>query len=484
MGAKIGNLDELTSILTKKENRDEGVLVFSKQFKIGQLLKPFSEVKKQGYSFMLILVALILSRFGGLSIYAAQKTGNLQMDDNTIYRLMNNQLIDWKAILLSFAKQFLKCVSSKGEEDTQSVKCFVVDDSDIEKSGKTFEGISKIFSHKDHRYLFGFKLLLLCYWDGKSLIPCALSLHRENKKNDYGLNKKQQKRLFTKKRKDEGYFRERYDELDQDKMNTALEMLKRCIKHNILGKYVLMDSWFITDFMLTEIRKIRKGILHVVGMCKVDSRQFEVNGRNRNSKTLIKMNENNSTKVHSCLKYKSRYFVVVANYKGTPVKLFYIKYKRATKWTLLLTTDLSLSFVKAMELYQIRWSIEVLFKECKQYLRLGKSQNTDFCGQIADATLTMITYTILSLNKRFQAYETLGALFRHTQKEMLEKTLCERIEMVILKILSDLLEILSIDVEETLRQLMSSDKATREIIVVLNTINQLDNSNEKINYAA
>jgi len=45
-----------------------------------------------------------------------------------------------------------------------------------------------------------------------------------------------------------------------------------------------------------------------------------------------------------------------------------------------------------MELYQIRWSIEVLFKESKQYLRLGKSQNTDFCGQIADASLTMITY--------------------------------------------------------------------------------------------
>ena len=39
------------------------------------------------------------------------------------------------------------------------------------------------------------------------------------------------------------------------------------------------------------------------------------------------------------------------------------------------------------ELYQIRWSIEVLNKECKQYLRLGKSQNTDFYGQIADASL-------------------------------------------------------------------------------------------------
>ena len=128
MSAKIGIKNELSNILTKKEKTDEGVLVFSKQFKIVRLLKPFSEVKKQGFSLMSILVSLILCRLGGLIVYAAQKTGNLQMDDNTIYRLMNNQLINWKSILLSFTKQFLKCVSSKGEVDAKAVRCFVIDD--------------------------------------------------------------------------------------------------------------------------------------------------------------------------------------------------------------------------------------------------------------------------------------------------------------------------------------------------------------------
>ena len=163
MSTKLSNLSELSNILTQKEKTDEGVLVFSKQFKIGQLLKPFSSIKKQGYSLMCILLALILSRIGGLSVYATQKTGHLQMDDNTLYRMMNNPLIDWKSILLSFAKQFLHCVSSHCEVDEKAVRCFVIDDTDIEKSGKTFEGISKIYSHKEHRYLFGFKLLLLCY---------------------------------------------------------------------------------------------------------------------------------------------------------------------------------------------------------------------------------------------------------------------------------------------------------------------------------
>ena len=72
----------------------------------------------------------------------------------------------------------------------------------------------------------------------------------------------------------------------------------------------------------------------------------------------------------------------------------------------------------------------------------------------------------------------MGALFRNTRHVMLEKTLCERIEQVILKILSDLLEILCIDVEATLHQLMSSEKTTRNVIVILSAVNQLNNNPE------
>ena len=139
---------------------------------------------------------------------------------------------------------------------------------------------------------------------------------------------------------------------------------------------------------------------------------------------------------------------------------------------------MSLSNHRNMELYQIRWSIEVLFRECKQYLRLGKAQNTDFCGQIADATLTMITYTILSLYKRFEAYETMGALFRNTQKEIMERTFSERIELVILKIIRELLEVLSIDIEQTMYRLTSIGNASPTIVKMLQSIYQSDNGSK------
>jgi hypothetical protein len=138
MGTKISKLSEITPLLTTKENIDEGVLGFSKQFKIGHLLRPFAQYKRQGYPLISILLAMILSRLGGLSLYAMQKTGQAKMDDNTMYRLMNNPAISWRSMLLSFARQFLRCVRTKGEDNGKE-KCFILDDTDIPKTGKTIE---------------------------------------------------------------------------------------------------------------------------------------------------------------------------------------------------------------------------------------------------------------------------------------------------------------------------------------------------------
>jgi hypothetical protein len=93
----------------------------------------------------------------------------------------------------------------------------------------------------------------------------------------------------------------------------------------------------------------------------------------------------------------------------------------------------------------MRWSIEVLFKECKQYLRLGKTQNTCFAEQIADVSLTLITYIILALQKRFRSYETMGVLFRDAQSKLLEVTIYEKILAMFVEIAGKLLDILCVD---------------------------------------
>ncbi len=60
-----------------------------------------------------------------------------------------------------------------------------------------------------------------------------------------------------------------------------------------------------------------------------------------------------------------------------------------------------MSFVKAFKVYQIRWNIEVLNMECKQYLGIGTYAGRDFDAQIAGCTLCFLTYIIIALEKRF-----------------------------------------------------------------------------------
>jgi len=98
------------------------------------------------------------------------------------YRFLSNQKINWRNILFLFVKQYLK-LDEKFTKSTSEDKCLIFDDTEIVKSGKTIEGISKIHSHVTQNFLFGFKLLVAGYWNGSIFIPVDFSFHRENKNN-------------------------------------------------------------------------------------------------------------------------------------------------------------------------------------------------------------------------------------------------------------------------------------------------------------
>ena len=73
-----------------------------------------------------------------------------------------------------------------------------------------------------------------------------------------------------------------------------------------------------------------------------------------------------------CRKYKCKYIQLNVKMGEQPVRIFIIKYGRSPHWKVLLTTDTSMNFVRAFELYERRWDIEVIFKECRGYLWTGK----------------------------------------------------------------------------------------------------------------
>jgi hypothetical protein len=289
------------------------------------------------------------------------------IDDNTFYRLMNNQWMDWRKLLLGFAKQFAWLVKANGDP-VSATTCFVLDDTDIKKTGKTIELLGRVFNHVTKPYPLGFKMLLLGFWDGKTLVATDFSLHREKgQKGTYGLSKKELKSQLRKKREGTSPGHKRALELDIKKGEVAVSMLRRAVKNGFIASFILMDSWFVNDYMIKSIRSIKKGAMHLLGMCKIDRGKFLVGNREMNAHQLIIKNQWKNSKYSR--KHKSTYISMVVDYKGEKVRLFFIRYNNAKHWTLLLTTDLTLSFVQAIELYQIRWTIEVLFKECNTSLK-------------------------------------------------------------------------------------------------------------------
>ena len=146
----------------------------------------------------------------------------------------------------------------------------------------------------------------------------------------------------------------------------------------------------------------------------------------------------------------------VGEINGLTVKIFLTRKGKNGAWHTLISTDTILSFNHMISIYNIRWSIEVFFKEAKQLLGLGKSQSVNFDVQVAQTTITMIQYLLISLKYRMEAYETINGLFKDVKQDYIEYKLNERLMSVIIDILVvlDLLGV-EIDFETTISNLIS-----------------------------
>lgn len=416
----------------------------------------FSWCKKAGFSFeSLISTLLILPLIGINSIYGLTTnngTESSQCGKDAYYRILANQKINWRAFLAQFVKQYL-LKDELFTPSTDATKCMVFDDTDLSKTGKTIEGVSKIYDHVSKTFYLGFKLLVAGYWNGSVFIPIDFSLHRESKtsKLRYGLTAKQRKAQKKTPRCSRTVAAKRYNELNKKKTDLLVQMFSRAVKRKIPVDYILMDTWFTSVGLLKRLRGIC-GSTHIIGMYKYNSK-VKVGSKVKKISELKKQ----KTKPKRCRKFNYHYHHYIAEIDGLRVAVFISKRGKNGKWHTLITTDTSLKFVKAIEVYSIRWSIEVFFKEAKQLFGLGRCQSTNFDVQVAQITLTMTQYLLTSIRYRMEAYETIGGLFKDLKQDYIENKLNIRILAVvnlIVTVLEKLIE--SIDIEYVTRKIISN----------------------------
>jgi hypothetical protein len=282
----------------------------------------------------------------------------------------------------------------------------------------------------------------------------------------FGLTLKERNEQFKKDVAPGSFGHTRRKEADKSKIDMAIQMLTRSVKHGFIPDYVLIDSWFFCFEILEKLSTLKKGAIKLVSMVKINNQKFYDCKADKEMpiKMILKRHEREAK---TCKKLKSKYIKVTCKYKGIRVNLFFVKMGRSQNWHLLLTTNLASSFIELMEVYQIRWSIEVFFKECKQHLNLGSCKSSCFDAQIADTTVTMLQHIMLSYYKRISCQQTFGGLFEAISKEMVELDLVSRMIGLIWELIEVICSIVGFDFLELQEQLFKDDKTMAIFIKML-----------------
>jgi hypothetical protein len=398
-----------------------------KTFNLKRLCHQVGLEKQDGYdaleilTLMLILPLLLLKSVNAL--YKSDFEKLTTMKGNSFYRLKNNEKMPWRALLLVIAKRFQRLVNPNKEVDDKSA--FILDDTIHAKTGRRIEQISWVFDHVAGRKgsKLGFKNLTLGLFDGKSFTPLDFTLQAEKRLKKARHRKEQ----FKKERNPKSAGNKRIKECRNSKIDNGLSMLKRAVKQGFRAKYVLVDSWFSSHDFIQTVREVGQKSMHLICGVRQDTRNYLYKGDSLNSSKLKAVLKNEGTEKR-CRKRNIRYFEVEVDYEGIgKVKLYFCRFPYQKKWRLFLSTDTSLSLLSMLEIYSIRWTTEVFFKETKQQLKLGTCQSRDFDAQIAHVTTTYILYTLLAYFRRVNAYDSLEGLFAEINHELIEKNLAEQL---------------------------------------------------------
>lgn len=426
-------------------------------------------VKNPNCKFTCLQVLQLLLLFPFFSIknaanYSSSTLGKVfACHKDMFYRFMNNGKINWRRIIYSVFRQLYSRVSRKTTLKSD-IKCVIIDDTDLPKTGFKTEKIGKVFSHTQMKPILGFKAMFLCFTDGVSQFLLDFSLHgEEGKRSDkpQGLSKKQAQARYSKKHSDDECITKRSTEYLSSKIETAISMLKRSIIEGVRFDYLLVDSWFTCTELLKFVVSRHFGC-HLIGMIKMGKTKYETNRGTKTAPELIKaLQKSKSVKYSRSIGYYTA--TISAKLSGIKINLFFYRKGKNGNWNALLTSDLKLDAKGVFRLYSRRWVIEVAHKEMKQNLKLGKNQCRNFAGQIASISLCVLQYNILSYVKRCESYETIGGLFAEITKNSAELSVTEKIWLLIVEVVNVIAEALNCDTMALTEQVIANDKQIKAV---------------------
>ncbi|MDT2661123.1 transposase [Enterococcus hulanensis] len=395
------------------------IQTFYSSFQLNKIAKKANFTKLKGFSFELLFCFLISTIFSCQSTFRhyLKNQESLAFSDKTFRNLMNDGRINWQSFLLQVSQKVAAYFGTLTNDSRKNV--FIIDDSMYERpNGKKVELSALQFDHAKHRWTRGFRFLTLGWSDGNSVLPVSFSL-LSGKKNQVKPSTYDQ-RSNSGKRKAQAL---------RKGTEVAIELLASALKTGHQADYVLFDSWFFSPKMFRNIRQLE---LHSIAIVKRSCKfYYEFNGKKMDVKEIFRSEKKRRGRSRYLLSVMAS--AVFEDGEKLPIKLVYVRNRSNRKdYLVLASTDVTLDEDEIIRLYGKRWSIEVYFKMCKQYLHLSKYQGIIYDGIFAHTVLVAISYMLLSLRQREEVDDrTIGELFYLTVDELADLTFVEAIRLLI-----------------------------------------------------
>ena len=374
--------------------------------------------KKRGLNSVEMFKECLISIIVGKSLNKYSNSGKALNNGNGIskssmYRFLSSTGFSWRSCLLDITSRIIFKTSKL--TSSERIKTIAIDDSIINRSrSKDTQLLARIFDHCSHRYLKGFQYLCLIWSDGVSSFPFDFAMMSSAK------DKNCIKPLDNKNIDARTAIGKRMIESRKTKPQVVVDLLNKAVKAGIPADYVLFDTWFTSEPLISKIRDLG---FHVIGMLKHMKNTSYVykDGNSYSLKALYeKLTRERIIKSNNMIMGS---VIVKTKKNNIPVKVLFVRNKNnADKHICLLSTDLDLTNEQIVQTYTRRWSIEINFFNQKQFLNLESGcRANQFSAIIAHTTMVCVCTTILEYIKRCDKdIRTFGAVFESCKEELQE----------------------------------------------------------------
>ena len=343
-----------------------------------------------------LLCALLvwpLLKVQSLHCFCAELCQILAGKVSVLYDFLGREDINWRGLSSDLARR----VYQGNELGRCSERAFVVDDTSKARAGRKVEGTSCYYDHTEGRIRKGHQVLQLGLAGEKGFLPVEAQIVMGEK----GAIDKPKDKPFHDQRSSAA--RDLRRAREQTKHQLFRDMLQRAVRAGWSARYVLADAWFGCK---ENIRCCLESGLVGIFQMKRGNLAYQYQGRSFTASQLYAKVQRRLQPRNRRARYKTASLIVSINLemdeskpdRWVEVRLVFSAPVRASStdmWVVFLCTNATLSDAKILEIYALRWSIEVYFKEIKQHLGFLKEQSGRYQLAYASVHLAAMRYLLL-----------------------------------------------------------------------------------------